>query len=419
MPERSAGTVAYMVGEERRVSLGRRLLSARLAVALGVVAFVLNIAALVLVASANQAAPQLVRLTALLPTTAVGMLVAVRRPGNPLGWLLLGCGVLFSLQAGSVAYSVLDYPLHHGTLPLGRLAVALQPTWAAGLVLVAGVLWLFPDGHLPTGRWRRVGGALFAAGLLFGALMFVPWAVAAAGRTVHVDTNGTPAAIENPVGIGLVWVIVENIGFFALLISWVVWLAVQVPKYRKSTGERRLQLKWLYSGAAVFIVCLGWGLFQSDNATGLAAVAGGVLAAGVAALPIALGIGILKYRLYEIDRIISRTLAYAIVTGLLVGVYVGLVLLATEVLRFSSPVAVAASTLAAAALFNPLRRRVQRIVDRRFNRAHYDAEATVAAFAGRLRGSVDLASIQEELAATVDQAFEPTHISVRVTDRAT
>jgi hypothetical protein len=419
MPERSAGTVAFMVGEELHVHVGRRLLSARLAVGLGILAFVLNIVALVLVASANQSAPQLVRGIALLPTAAVGMLVAVRRPGNPLGWLLLGCGVLFSLEGGSVAYSVLDYRLHHGTLPLGRLAVALQPTWAAGLVLVAGALWLFPDGHLPTGRWRRVGGALFAAGLLFGALMFVPWAMAATRHTLRVDATGTPAALDHPAGAQLVWVIVENIGFFALIISWVVWLAVQVPKYRRSSGERRLQLKWLYSGAAVFIACLGFGLFQSNNATGLAAVVGGVLAAGIAALPIALGIGIMKYRLYEIDRIISRTLAYAIVTGLLVGVYVGLVLLATEVLRFSSPVAVAASTLAAAALFNPLRRRVQRIVDRRFNRAHYDAEATVAAFAGRLRGSVDLASIQEELAGTVDQAFEPTHVSVWVPGRAT
>jgi hypothetical protein len=408
-----------MVGEDRRVSFGRRLLSARLAVALGVVALVLNIAALVLIASADQSAPQLVRGMAILLTAAVGMLVAVRRPGNLLGWLLLGCGVLFSLQGGSVAYSILDYRLHHGTLPLGRLAIALQPTWAAGLVLVAGALWLFPDGHLPTGRWRRVGGTLFAAGLVFGALNFVPWVTAAAARTLRVDANGTPAAMEHPAGIGLVWVIVENIGFFALIISWVVWLALQVPKYRRSSGERRLQLKWLYSGAAVFIVCLGFGLFQSDKVSGLAAVIGGVLAAGVAALPIALGIGIMKYRLYEIDRIISRTLAYAIVTGLLVGVYAGLVLLATGVLRFSSPVAVAAATLAAAALFNPLRRAVQRIVDRRFNRARYDAEATVAAFAGRLRGSVDLASIQQELAATVDQAFEPTHVSVWVTGRTT
>jgi hypothetical protein len=418
MPERSAGTVACMVGEKRRVSFGRRLLSARLAVGLGIFAFVLNIVALVLVASAHQTAPQLVRLTTLLPTAAVGMLVAARRPGNPLGWLLLGCAVLFSLQAGSVAYSVLDYPLRHGTLPPGgRLAIALQPTWAVGLVLVAGVLWLFPDGHLPAGRWRRVGGALWAAGLLFGALMFVPWVIAAAGHTVRVDANGTPVTLDHPAGSGLVWVVVENIGFFALIISWLVWLAVQIPKFRKSSGERRLQLKWLYSGAAVFIVCLGFGLFQADNVTGPAAVVGGLLAAGVAALPIALGIGIMKYRLYEIDRIISRTLAYALVTGLLVGVYAGLVLLATEVLRLSSPVAVAAATLAAAALFNPLRRRVQRIVDRRFNRAHYDAEATVAAFAGRLRESVDLASIQEELAATVDQAFEPAHISVWVTAR--
>jgi hypothetical protein len=419
MPERSAGTVAVMVGEKRRVSFGRRLLSARLAVALGVFALVLNVAALVLVASANQTAPQLVRLIALLATAAVGMLVAVRRPGNPLGWLLLGCGVLFSLQAGAVGYSVLDYSLHHGTLPLGRLAIALQPAWAVGLVLVAGVLWLFPDGHLPTGRWRRVGGALWTAGLVYGALIFVPVIVAAAAPAVHVDANGTPVAIDHPVGLGLVWVVVENIGFFALIISWLVWLAVQVPKYRRSSGERRLQLKWLYSGAAVFIVCLGFGLFQPDNAYGLAAVVGGVLAAGVAALPIALGIGIMKYRLYEIDRIISRTLAYAIITGLLVGVYAGLVLLATGVLRFSSPVAVAAATLAAAALFNPLRRGVQRVVDRRFNRARYDAEATVAAFAGRLRGSVDLASIQEELAATVDQAFEPVHVSVWVTGRTT
>ena len=412
MPERSAGTVLGMVGEERRVSFGRRVFSARLAVVLGVVALVLNVAALVLIASADQAASQLVRGTALLLAVAVGMLVAVRRPGNPLGWLLLGWGVLFSLEGGSVAYSVLDYRLHHGTLPLGRLAIALQPTWAVGLVLVAAVLWLFPDGHLPTGRWRRVGGALWAAGLLYGVLAFVPLVMAAAAPTVRVDVNGAPVALDHPAGYELAWVVVENIGFFALIISWVVWLAVQVPKYRKSSGERRLQLKWLYSGAAVFIVCLGFGLFQSGNAHGLAAVVGGVFAAGVAALPIALGIGILKYRLYEIDRIISRTLAYAVVTGLLVGVYAGLVLLATEVLRFSSPVAVAAATLAAAALFNPLRRRVQRIVDRRFNRARYDADATVAAFAGRLRESVDLASVQEELAATVDQAVEPTHISV-------
>ena len=131
-------------------------------------------------------------------------------------------------------------------------------------------------------------------------------------------------------------------------------------------------------------------------------------------LPVCLAVAILKYRLYDIDRIISRTLAYAIVTGLLVGVYAGLVLLATRVLSFHTPVAVAAATLAAAALFNPLRRRVQRAVDRRFNRARYDADQTVAAFAARLKDEVDLDSVRDDLAAVVRQALEPAHLSVWV-----
>jgi hypothetical protein len=120
----------------------------------------------------------------------------------------------------------------------------------------------------------------------------------------------------------------------------------------------------------------------------------------------------LRYRLYDIDRIISRTLADALVTGMLVGVYAGLVLLATQGLRFHSTVAAAAATLAAAALFNPLRRRVQRAVDRRFNRARYDADRTVAAFAARLKDAVDLDSIRDDLAGAVHQALEPAHISV-------
>jgi len=130
---------------------------------------------------------------------------------------------------------------------------------------------------------------------------------------------------------------------------------------------------------------------------------------------VGIGVGILKYRLYDIDRIISRTLAYAIVTGLLIGVYAGLVLLATRVLSFHTPVAVAASTLAAAALFNPLRRRVQQMVDRRFNRARYDADQTAAAFSARLKDVVDLDSVRDDLAAVVQRTLEPTHVSVWIT----
>jgi hypothetical protein len=130
-----------------------------------------------------------------------------------------------------------------------------------------------------------------------------------------------------------------------------------------------------------------------------------------------MGVGILKYHLYDIDRLISRMLAYALVTGLLVGVYAGLVLLATQVFRFHGTVAVAASTLAVAALFNPVRRRVQRAVDRRFNQARYDAEATVAMFAARLKDAVDLDSVRDDLASVVQQASEPARMSVWITPR--
>jgi hypothetical protein len=138
---------------------------------------------------------------------------------------------------------------------------------------------------------------------------------------------------------------------------------------------------------------------------------------GIAALPVSVGVAILKYRLYDIDRIISRTLAYAIVTGLLVGLYAALVLLATGVLRFNSTVAVAAATLAAAALFNPMRRRVQLRVDRRFNRARYDADQMVAGFAARLKDTVDLDSVRDDLAGVVHQTLEPAHMSVWISER--
>jgi hypothetical protein len=139
------------------------------------------------------------------------------------------------------------------------------------------------------------------------------------------------------------------------------------------------------------------------------------VAAGLGlALPLAIGVAILRYRLYAIDRIISRTVAYAIVTGLLAGVYTGLVLLATRVLSVHTPVAVAVATLAAAALFSPLRQRVQRVVDRRFNRARYDADQTVAAFAALLKDAVDLDSVCDDLAGVVQQALEPAHISIWV-----
>jgi hypothetical protein len=165
------------------------------------------------------------------------------------------------------------------------------------------------------------------------------------------------------------------------------------------------------TGSAVTGACVGISFLLSG------AFGGAFALAGFLALPLSIGVAVLRYRLFDIDRIISRTLAYAIVTGLLVGVYAGLVLLATRVVSITAPVAVAASTLAAAALFNPLRRRVQRVVDRRFNRARYDAGRTVAAFAARLQDTVDLDSVRDDLAGVVQQALEPAHVSVWLSQR--
>jgi hypothetical protein len=187
-----------------------------------------------------------------------------------------------------------------------------------------------------------------------------------------------------------------------------------VLSYRRSSGERRLQLKWLVGGSAVAIVGGALGVPLSGNPSKIVQIVGSIGIVAVLALPVSMGVAILKYRLYDIDRILSRTLAYAIVTGLLVGVYVGVVSLAELVLGFSSPVAVAASTLAAAALFNPVRRRVQRVVDRRFNRARYDAEVTVAAFSARLKDAVDLGAVRADLLDVVNRSLEPSHVSVWV-----
>jgi len=183
-------------------------------------------------------------------------------------------------------------------------------------------------------------------------------------------------------------------------------------RYRRARTTERAQLKWLVYAAAVIVVAeLASALIASTN------LQNAISSGAIALVPVAIGIAVLRYRLYDIDRVISRTLAYAILTGLLAGVYAGLVLLATQVLRIHGPVAVAVATLAAAALFNPVRRWVQHAVDRRFNRARYDADRTVAAFAARLKDAVDLDAVRDDLATVVHQALEPAHVSLWVSQR--
>jgi hypothetical protein len=234
-----------------------------------------------------------------------------------------------------------------------------------------------------------------------------------ASHHVRVDSGGNLLQLNgNAPGYG--WFnLVQNLFLPLLLTCWLASLAGQALSFRRSSGIRRQQLKWLLAGSAVALAGIALGI-TLKGVPWLSGVFGGI---GFLAVPVSIGVAVLRYRLFDIDRIVSRTLAYAIVTGLLVGVYAGLVLLTTEVFGFHTPVAVAASTLAAAALFTPVRRRVQRFVDRRFNRARYDAETIVAAFADRLKDAVNLDAARDDLAQTVHQALEPAHLSVWVSRR--
>ncbi len=335
------------------------------------------------------------------PFFLVGLLVVRKHPRNTVGWSLAALAIAMMLALDAAGYAVLVYRVGDHGLPLGRLAVALAPAWVPVLVLLPLPLLLFPDGRLPEGRWRSIfWGYVALAGLFLGQISAQD-AGAFTERHVVIDPSGQLTALSNASGtFTAVTNVVEIVGYAALFLAMV---AYQVRSYRRATGDRRQQLKWFLCGGFVavagLILATQWNVFS-------------ILFTFVVALPLGIGFGILKYRLYDIDRLISRTISYAVVTALLAGVFLAIVLLATRVLPFSSPVGVAASTLAAAALFNPVRGRVQSIVDRRFNRTRYDATATAEGFGARLREAVDPETVSAELLAAVARTVAPAHATV-------
>ena len=323
----------------------------------------------------------------------VGALVAART-GNTLGWLLLGTGAGAAVVLVTRAYAA--------RAPAAELPAAAWVGWIFTVILwitaplLVLPLLLFPDGRLPSPRWRPVVWVVIIDAL---ALMVCP-ALSNVNFSSNFPRLRDPVMLVAPLGTAY------NLAEVIWTLVFLAGAAAMIVRFRRSGQEQRLQLKWfMYASAVAAVIVLAAAQFGGNNPLAAFEIA-------FTLIPAAVGIAILKYRLYDIDRIISRTLAYAIVTGLLIGVYTGLVLLATQVFRLHTPVGVAIATLAAAALFNPLRRRVQHVVDRRFNRVRYDADQTIAAFAARLRGAVDLDTVRADLLTVVNRTVEPAHISV-------
>jgi len=324
-----------------------------------------------------------------------GFVLASRRPENRIGWLFLVAGAALGLSGFSFPYALHALVADRGSWPVGQVFAWLSNwIWVIAVAALAFLFLLFPTGQLRSQRWRPA--AWFAGGA--SALATVGALIDAIRLWAHPFAPSTLGGLD-----GLIAVLISA----ALLVS----VVAVVVRFAKSSGEERLQLKWCAAAALVLAVVFVASIWVNS------AVVNVLQSLAFVGLWTAIATAVLKYRLYDIDRIISRTLAYAIVTGLLVGLYAGLVLLATHVLSVHSTVAVAAATLAAAALFSPVRRRVQQVVDRRFNRARYDADMTVALFAAHLKDAVDLDSIRDDLASVVQRALEPAHVSVWINQR--
>jgi hypothetical protein len=345
--------------------------------------------------------------------SGVGLLLALRAPQNPIGWIFLLFAGMILISDCVGDYSLLGYRLGHQSLPWRDVAASIASIENVAPVLVLPLpVLLFPDGRLQ-GRWRTVLRAYLAlaASVLVG--LAVAAAIAVSAAHVRVDAGGALRAIDHPSG-SLAWVAtIQTVGAICGLPILVAIIARHVLRFRRSRGAEREQLRWMLFGAVGSILAIAYFASGLDKpSTPVTDVVSSVAGLLLAALPAAMAVAILRYRLYDLDRLISRTVSYALLTALLAGAFIGVVALSTDVLPLSSRVGVAASTLVAAALFNPLRGRIQDAVDRRFNRARYDAQATVAAFTARLRDAVELEAVRGELLLTVQDALQPSHVSV-------
>jgi hypothetical protein len=335
--------------------------------------------------------------------SVIGTVIARRRPENLIGWLLVTIGLLWAVVIASAFAST--WALKTGSLPkaVGEWIDVPAYAWVAALGLLGTQLPLrVPDGELPSPRWRWF--SRITLGLIAVAI---------------VGMASTPGKVEgfagtaNPLGSPVLrWL---SAAFLLVVVCFLGGLAAVIVRYRRSSVHDRVQLKWIAFGAAVFVA--GYVVtylidipLANNGAAGTANTA--VSQMGFAALPIAIGYAVLKHHLYDIDTVVNRAVVYGTLTATLAAGYLGTVLLLQLVLSPSSDLAIAASTLAVAAVFRPARAQIQKTVDRRFYRRRYDAAQTLRRFSARLRDEVDLATLGAALQGVVAETMQPAHVSL-------
>ena len=338
---------------------------------------------------------------------AVGAILLLRLPGNPIGWIYWLSATAIAWSLAAVTWVQLDVAGHPGTVSAVDLGLAVIAS--VDLVPVIGVIGvfvplLFPTGRLPDRRWRGV--AWFSAFAV---------AVASVYAALVPGPMSGGAELDNPIGVEALAPYSDVLGAVAigsLLVAFVLAAASVVWRYRRAPTVERQQLRWFAVSVLVMVVAVTLGLSSIGP---FAEIGWIVMFVGLGLVPVATGVAILRYRLYELDRLVSRTLAYGLLTGVLVAVYGALTLVLSGPLGAvtgGGNVSVAISTLIVAALFQPIRGRIQRIVDRRFDRARYDAERTSAAFSERLRDEVDMPTLITELDATVRRSISPSFVGI-------
>ena len=345
----------------------------------------------------------------------VGALVASRQPGNLIGWIFCALGLFLPLAGASEEYALYALVTQPGSLPGGEV-MAWLAAWFAGAInfaMLAFVLLLFPDGRLLSRRWRFVVWVNLIAILLIFAGNFEPG---------QIESRGL-LKVANPFGVagaGALLKALGELGFFLVLAVAIAGAISLVIRFRRSRGEERQQIKWFVFAGAVFCAVLAvapvlWTLPLSSATEWIWPT---LFLLGLGTIPAATGVAILKYRLYEIDILINRTLVYGSLTALLALVYIGGVATTQAILRVLTgqqeqpQLAIVVSTLVIAALFTPLRRGIQSFIDRRFYRSKYDARKTLEAFSARLRDETDLEALSDDLIGVVRETMQPAHVSL-------